>query len=124
MHNVSIQDVMQSRGLVKSAWLGRRFSATLRVVVFSGVLEKTIGEFIGASMSNREGTGRGLLRMRMCGGAARGAGYLLRLMFSPTEEDWGEARSPGPAWKQAVLRPLRLARKHRVEARGTGMGAD
>ncbi|HYA96881.1 MAG TPA: nucleotidyltransferase family protein [Methylomirabilota bacterium] len=86
--------------------------------------EEIAAKITAGEPASRMAWGRGLLRMRMCGGAARGAGYLLRLMFSPTEEDWGEARSPGPAWKQAVLRPLRLARKHRVEARGTGMGAD
>ncbi|HZC65607.1 MAG TPA: nucleotidyltransferase family protein, partial [Candidatus Dormibacteraeota bacterium] len=34
---------------------------------------------------------RAFFRMRMRGGAFAGVGYFLRLLFSPTEEDWGEA---------------------------------
>jgi Uncharacterised nucleotidyltransferase len=54
---------------------------------------------------------RALLRFRMPQGFFRGAAYLFRLSFSPTEEDWGsrEKRS----WPvNALIRPLRLARKY------------
>jgi len=56
---------------------------------------------------------RALFRVRMRGGLA-GAAYLLRLSFSPTEEDWvqgAEERRSG-FW-DAIERPLRLIRKYR-----------
>jgi hypothetical protein len=57
---------------------------------------------------------RAAFRVRMRGGWLAGAAYLLRLLLSPTEEDW----TPGeegtrPAFFDAISRPLRLARKHR-----------
>ncbi len=52
-------------------------------------------------------------RMRMRGGLA-GASYLLRLSFSPTEEDWVEgAEDRRSGFWDAVQRPLRLFRKYR-----------
>ncbi len=56
---------------------------------------------------------RALFRMRMRGGLA-GAFYLLRLAFSPTEEDWVEGAEDRRAgiW-DAIQRPLRLFRKYR-----------
>lgn len=65
--------------------------------------------------SSKTAFGRAMIRMRMGGGFFRGARYLLRLAFSPTEEDWGGGR-PGnrAAWMDAVRRPLRLARKHHI----------
>jgi hypothetical protein len=57
---------------------------------------------------------RALYRMRMRGSMVSGLGYLLRLTFSPTQEDW----SPGGKKKHdgrfaALRRPVRLARKYR-----------
>jgi Uncharacterised nucleotidyltransferase len=55
---------------------------------------------------------RGLFRMHMRGGPARGTGYFLRLLFSPTEEDW-DANATGSRGVVDVLkRPFRLAKKH------------
>jgi hypothetical protein len=56
---------------------------------------------------------RALFRMRMRGGFFRGAGYLLRLTLSPTEEDWREntAKKQGRIL-EALQRPVRLARKY------------
>jgi hypothetical protein len=52
--------------------------------------------------------------MRMRGSLVSGFGYLLRLTFSPTQEDW----QAGPEKNQdrrlaALRRPVRLAKKYR-----------
>ena len=55
----------------------------------------------------------GLRFAHMCGGLFAAPTYLLRLSFSPTEEDWraGGKISLG-RFRDAVLRPIRLARKY------------
>jgi hypothetical protein len=58
---------------------------------------------------------RALYRLRMRGNVVSGLGYLLRLTFSPTQEDW----SPGVENKldarfAALRRPVRLAKKYRA----------
>lgn len=61
---------------------------------------------------------RAVVRMQMCGGAARSAGYLLRLAFAPTEEDWGpDGGTQTPGWMEALRRPLRLARKYKASSK-------
>jgi hypothetical protein len=65
----------------------------------------------------RPGSQRGLLpraifRMRMRGGAAAGVGYFLRLLFSPTEEDWDAEGGASRGIADTLKRPFRLARKH------------
>jgi len=55
---------------------------------------------------------RGLFRMRMRGGVARGAGYFLRLLFSPTEEDWDANATQSSSAVDVLKRPFRLAKKH------------
>ena len=55
---------------------------------------------------------RGLFRMRMRGGVARGAGYFLRLLFSPTEEDWDANATESSSFIDVLKRPFRLAKKH------------
>ena len=57
---------------------------------------------------------RALFRLRMRGDWMAAPGYVLRLTFSPTEEDWG-AEHKGPARRalEALRRPFRLARKYR-----------
>jgi len=55
---------------------------------------------------------RALFRARMRGGGASGAGYFLRLLFSPTEEDWDAAASEPQSFLDVVKRPFRLAKKH------------
>jgi putative nucleotidyltransferase-like protein len=54
-----------------------------------------------------------LFRLRMGGGLLTGPAYLMRLSFTPTEEDWKVA-SPGTGrwFPDAVRRPFRLARKY------------
>jgi hypothetical protein len=61
---------------------------------------------------------RAAFRMRMRGGLFQGAAYLLRLSFSPTEEDWGDGAEEKRSWLvEAMGRPFRLARKYGREAR-------
>ena len=56
---------------------------------------------------------RAIFRMKMSGGLLAGAAYLLRLSLSPTEEDWTPGREGSrSAVRDAVGRPLRLAKKH------------
>jgi Uncharacterised nucleotidyltransferase len=56
---------------------------------------------------------RAAFRMAMHGGGISGARYLLRLVFSPTEEDWQNGtRPPGAQVWEALRRPLRLAKKY------------
>ena len=58
--------------------------------------------------------GRALYRMRMGGSVVSGLGYLLRLTFSPTQEDWTPAAENKQGGRFAALRrPVRLAKKYR-----------
>ena len=56
---------------------------------------------------------RAAFRLRMRGGLLSAPAYLLRLSFSPTEEDWNESQ-PGShrGVLDAIRRPFRLARKY------------
>ncbi len=59
---------------------------------------------------------RALYRLRMRGNTLLGLVYLLRLTFSPTQEDWSPAegqQTNGPL--ASVRRPMRLAKKYRGE---------
>lgn len=56
---------------------------------------------------------RAMFRMNMRGGIFSGPAYLLRLSFSPTEEDWAEGAENKRHWfLDALGRPFRLARKY------------
>src|SRR5712692_1708804 len=56
---------------------------------------------------------RAAFRMRMRGGLLSAPAYLLRLSFSPTEEDWMDASGKNrPGFLDAIRRPFRLARKY------------
>jgi hypothetical protein len=57
---------------------------------------------------------RALFRLRMRGGLLAAPAYLLRLSFSPTEEDWRDGPEANRHWLfGAICRPIRLARKYR-----------
>jgi hypothetical protein len=59
---------------------------------------------------------RALYRLRMRGNTFSGVAYLLRLTFSPTQEDWAPRAGEETAGRLASLRrPMRLARKYRGE---------
>ncbi len=56
---------------------------------------------------------RAMFRMRMRGGLISAPAYLLRLSFSPTEEDWMVgAKEKRQGFLDAARRPFRLARKY------------
>jgi Uncharacterised nucleotidyltransferase len=61
---------------------------------------------------------RALFRMRMRGGAAAGVGYFLRLLFSPTEEDWDAEGGGSRGIADTLKRPFRLAKKHGGDGKG------
>ncbi|HYK40587.1 MAG TPA: nucleotidyltransferase family protein [Candidatus Eremiobacteraceae bacterium] len=61
---------------------------------------------------------RALFRVRMCGGLIAGPVYLLRLSFSPTEEDWIEGAETKRSWFwDAMRRPFRLLKKYGQDGR-------
>jgi hypothetical protein len=74
----------------------------------------------GAASSSMLGSGiherglleRGLFRIGMRGGVLRGAGYFLRLLFSPTEEDWDADATESGSFMDVLKRPFRLVKKH------------
>jgi hypothetical protein len=71
------------------------------------------GRFSGGEEMEAGALRRARMRAWMCGGRWRGAAFLLRLLFTPTEEDWsGEAGSRAAGWRGVLRRPLRLARKY------------
>lgn len=56
---------------------------------------------------------RALFRIRMRGGLFTGPLYLLRLLLSPTEEDWVPGKEgKRSAFVEVLSRPFRLAKKH------------
>jgi hypothetical protein len=56
---------------------------------------------------------RAMFRLQAGGGGLTGAGLLLRLSLSPTEEDWGaESAKRSSGWWEAAKRPFRLMRKY------------
>jgi hypothetical protein len=58
---------------------------------------------------------RALYRVRMRGSVVSGLGYLLRLTFSPTQEDWSAGAEKKHDGRFAALRrPVRLAKKYRA----------
>ncbi len=77
-------------------------------------------EWLPAAGSSPPGLlARALFRMRMCGGLISAPAYLLRLSFSPTEEDWKESVEEKRHWfLYAVRRPFRLARKYGRDGSG------
>ena len=57
---------------------------------------------------------RALFRFQMRGNVFAGAGYLARLSFSTTEDDWSaDATAPQSRFLEMVRRPFRLAKKYR-----------
>lgn len=57
---------------------------------------------------------RALFRLRMPGRYFVGAAYLIRLSFSPTEDDWSaDAQAPRSRVAEMLGRPFRLAKKYR-----------
>src|SRR6266446_7153567 len=55
---------------------------------------------------------RAAFRMRMHAGLLSAPAYFMRLMLSPTEEDWGAAEESQHVLLDVIRRPFRLARKY------------
>jgi hypothetical protein len=56
---------------------------------------------------------RAAFRLRMCGGLTSAPAYLVRLLLSPTEEDWQEGSEESRhRFLEVLRRPFRLARKY------------
>jgi Uncharacterised nucleotidyltransferase len=72
--------------------------------------------FPSARLAPRALLERASFRVRMRGALLPGISYLLRLTFSPTEEDWaGSNEKERIGLFTGLRRPLRLARKYRRE---------
>ena len=54
---------------------------------------------------------RAMFRWKMGGGVYGGSGYLFRLSFSTTEDDWSEGQKGSRIWEM-LRRPIRLMRKY------------
>jgi hypothetical protein len=77
-------------------------------------LVKQIARWVPAAGNEPPGIfERALLRMRLRGGLIAGPLYLMRLSFSPTEDDWEEGKEGKRGnLLEALRRPFRLARKY------------
>lgn len=78
-------------------------------------LAREIAEWLPSAGHSLPGLmSRAFFRMRMRGAAASGLGYLLKLTFSPTQEDWRDTDGQDSAARWSTLRrPFRLAKKYR-----------
>ena len=84
--------------------------------VIAGRLAEQVCRWLPAAGSEPPGLfQRAVFRLRMRGGLISAPVYLLRLSFSPTEEDWMDgagAEVKRHSFFDAVCRPFRLARKY------------
>jgi putative nucleotidyltransferase-like protein len=99
---------------VLGASLPENVSALVRSDQVVGRLAGRIMRWLPAAGSAPPGIfERAMFRVRMRGGILSGVAYLLRLSFSPTEEDWVEGAENKRHWfLDALGRPFRLARKY------------
>jgi putative nucleotidyltransferase-like protein len=99
---------------VLGARLPESVAALVRSDRASGPLVGQITRWLPAAGSAPPGIfQRAIFRMRMHGGIFSGPAYLLRLAFSPTEEDWIAGAENKRHWfLDALGRPFRLARKY------------
>jgi hypothetical protein len=96
------------------ARLPGKVQATVQEDVPAGRLAEQSGKWLPAAGYAPPGLfERAAFRLRMHGGFLSAPAYLLRLSFSPTEEDWTEGAEGRQSWiPDAFRRPLRLARKY------------
>jgi hypothetical protein len=99
---------------VLNAPLPEKIRASVHADVAAGKLAAQIARWLPAAGYAPPGIfERAVFRMRLRGGMISGPAYLLRLSFSPTEEDWMEgAEERRPRLLDAIRRPFRLARKY------------
>ena len=93
-----------------------KIQAIVQADVIAGRLAEQVCQWLPAAGSAPPGLfQRAAFRMRMRGGLISAPVYLLRLSFSPTEEDWMEGAGMEVrrhSFFNAVRRPFRLARKY------------
>jgi len=101
------------------AHLPEEFSAALQGDVAAAKLAEQVLRWLPAAGNDPPGLlERAVFRLDMRGGLLAAPAYLLRLAFSPTEEDWTEEKQGGRSWLlEALRRPFRLARKYRRDAK-------
>lgn len=99
---------------VLGAQLPDNIAASVRSDPAVAMLAKQIMRCLPAAGSAPPGIfERAMFRMRMRGGFLSSPAYLLRLSFSPTEEDWAVgAENKRHGFLDALGRPFRLARKY------------
>ena len=100
-------DLLQAR-------LPDKVQATVEADVGAARLAEQSGKWLPAAGYAPPGLfERAAFRLRMHGGLIAAPAYLLRLSFSPTEEDWNDTGQAKGHWlPDAVRRPFRLARKY------------
>jgi hypothetical protein len=98
------------------AQLPGKVQAAVRADVIAARLAEKVRQWLPAAGSTPPGLfQRAAFRLRMRGGLISAPAYLLRLSFSPTEEDWMDgvgAEIKRHGFLNAVRRPFRLARKY------------
>ena len=95
--------------------LPQEIQSRIRADAAASRLAREIAEWLPSAGDSLPGLlRRALFRMRMRGAAASGLGYLLKLTFSPTQEDWHSADGQDSTAPWSTLRrPFRLAKKYR-----------
>ena len=93
-----------------------KLQAVVQADVAAGRLAEQVYQWLPAAGSAAPGLfQRAAFRLRMAGGLISAPAYLLRLSFSPTEEDWmngAGTEAKRHSFLNAVRRPFRLARKY------------
>jgi Uncharacterised nucleotidyltransferase len=100
--------------------LGAQLPGKVQAVVQADVIASRLAEQVRRWLPAAGAASPGLFqraafRLRMRGGLISAPAYLLRLSFSPTEEDWTDgagAELKQHSFLNAVRRPFRLARKY------------
>jgi hypothetical protein len=99
---------------VAGATLPEQVAVHVRADSSATRLAAQIAKRLAAADSHKMGVvERAAFRVKMRGGFWDGLAYLVRLSLSPTEEDWVAGAETQRSWlRDALGRPLRLARKH------------
>jgi hypothetical protein len=93
--------------------LPERVSAAVRSDAAAKLVERILSWLPSAGYAPPGLFERAAFRLRMRGGVISAPGYLLRLLLSPTEEDWqNEGQLSRNRLLDVLRRPFRLARKH------------
>jgi hypothetical protein len=99
-----------------SAKLPDKAQVAVQADVIASRLAEQVCQWLLAARSESPGLlQRAAFRLRMRGGLIAAPAYLLKLIFSPTEEDWMDgagAEVKRHSFLDAVRRPFRLARKY------------